>query len=146
VAAENPIIIVPYDARWREEFRGRGASLRSALGAVALRIDHVGSTAVPGLDAKPVIDIQVSVAALEPVERFRRPLETLGFEFLAENPDRTKRFFRRPFENPRTHVHVRPAGSFDEQLNLLLRDFLRAHSDAAAEYAAKFHADAFTPG
>jgi GrpB-like predicted nucleotidyltransferase (UPF0157 family) len=52
--------------------------LRSALGDVALRIDHIGSTSIPGLDAKPIIDIQISVAALELVATFREPLEALG--------------------------------------------------------------------
>jgi GrpB-like predicted nucleotidyltransferase (UPF0157 family) len=132
---DEPIIIQPYEARWVEEFRQIGRRLRATLGPLALRIDHVGSTSVPGLDAKPIIDIQVSVGRLEPSDPYRRPLEKLGFEFRAENPDRTKRFFRQPAGTRGIHVHVRPAGSFDEQLNLLLRDYLRTHSDAAKEYA-----------
>jgi GrpB-like predicted nucleotidyltransferase (UPF0157 family) len=109
--------------------------LRHALGPVALRIDHVGSTAVPGLDAKPVIDIQVSVTHLGPEAPYRVPLEGAGFLLQAANPDRSKRFFREPSGTRRAHVHVRPAGSFEEQLNLLFRDFLRSDAGARHEYA-----------
>ena len=61
--------IVPYDPRWPTEFELEAVRIHRALGPLALRIDHNGSTAVPGLAAKPVIDIQVSVAALTPLDR-----------------------------------------------------------------------------
>ena len=130
----DPIVIVPYDPRWPKEFEKVGRRLRSRLGATAIRIDHIGSTAVPGLAAKPVVDVQVSVAALTPEDPYRGPLELDGFVWMSENVDRTKRFFREPPGAPRTHIHVREAGSFDEQLNLLFRDFLRAMPDRAREY------------
>lgn len=133
----DPIIIVEYDPVWPEEFRELGQRLRRALGRAALRIDHVGSTSVPGLAAKPVLDVQISVGELEPDPPFRVPLEALGFVFHAANADRSKRFFREPPGTRRTHVHVRRSGSFDEQLNLLLRDYLRTHDDACREYARK---------
>lgn len=132
---EEPIILVPYDPAWPEEFREIAAALRSTVGPVAVRIDHVGSTAVPGLDAKPVIDIQLSVRSLEPPEPYARPLEELRYRFRPANPDRTKRFFLGPLGGRATHLHVRESGSFDERLNLLLRDFLRTHAEAAADYA-----------
>jgi len=135
MAVEDPIVTVAYDPEWPDTFRRVGGRLRSVLGGTARRIDHVGSTAVPGLEAKPVIDIQVSVAALVPERPYLEPLEAAGFRWQSENPDRSQRFFREPLGELRTHLHVREAGSFDEQLNLLLRDFLRTHRDAAAEYA-----------
>jgi len=135
MGAEGPIVIVPYDPRWPEEFREIATHLRSALGRVAIRIDHVGSTAVPGLDAKPVIDVQVSVAELTPDGPFRTPLETLGYRFHENNADRSKRFFLGPEGTAPVHLHVRELGSFDERLNLLFRDYLRSHGDAITEYA-----------
>jgi GrpB-like predicted nucleotidyltransferase (UPF0157 family) len=132
----SPIVIAPYDARWPERFRELAAPMRRALGDAALRIDHIGSTAVPGLDAKPVIDIQISVAGLEPLAAYRAPLESLGYVFQADNEDRTKRYFREPPGTPRTHVHVRRAGGWPEQLALLFRDYLRASSGDARRYAA----------
>jgi GrpB-like predicted nucleotidyltransferase (UPF0157 family) len=130
------IEIVAYDPAWPARFAELGRELRAGLGAVALRIDHVGSTAVPGLAAKPIIDIQISVAAFEPLAAYRQPLERLGYVYRADNPERTKRYFREPPGRPRTHLHVRRAGSFSEQWALLFRDYLRTHPEAAAEYAA----------
>jgi GrpB-like predicted nucleotidyltransferase (UPF0157 family) len=135
MSSEDPIVIVSADPLWPEKFREIASRLRGVLGDLALRIDHVGSTAVPALDAKPVIDIQISVASLIPEESFRTPLESIGFVFHAANADRAKRFFRESAATRRTHVHVRHVGSFDEQLNLLLRDYLRTHEDARGEYA-----------
>jgi GrpB-like predicted nucleotidyltransferase (UPF0157 family) len=113
-----------------------GAALRQALGDVALRIDHIGSTSVPGLAAKPIIDIQISVVRLEPVEPFRDRLCGWGLVYRADNPERTKRYFREAPGQPRTHVHVRRAGSFSEQFPLLFRDFLRVDRRAAADYVS----------
>jgi len=129
------IVIVPYDERWPELFRELGASLRNALGPIALRIDHIGSTAIPGLAAKPIIDVQISVADFEPLDAVRLPLEGLGFVFRADNPDLTKRYFREAPGARRTHIHVRRAGSWSEQFALLFRDYLRAHDDNARRYA-----------
>ena len=133
------VVVVAYREEWPTLFAGVGQRLRRELGDVALRIDHIGSTAVPGLDAKPVIDVQVSVASFEPLAVYREPIERAGFVHRADNPELTKRYFReRPGER-RTHVHVRRAGSFSEQFALLFREYLRAHHEHAATYAALKH-------
>jgi GrpB-like predicted nucleotidyltransferase (UPF0157 family) len=132
----HPVEIVAYDPSWPARFAELGRELRAGLGEVALRIDHIGSTAVPGLAAKPVIDIQISVADLEPLATYRQSLERLGYVYRADNLERTKRYFREPPGRRRTHVHVRRAGSFSEQWALLFRDYLRAHREVAAEYEA----------
>ena len=100
-----------------------------------MRIDHIGSTAVPGLAAKAVIDIQVSVRTLEPVSSFAAPVSALGCVYRSQNPERTKRSFREPPGQARTHVHVRRTGSFSQQFPLLFRDFLRTHPEHAEQYA-----------
>jgi GrpB-like predicted nucleotidyltransferase (UPF0157 family) len=132
----NQIHVVQYDPRWSAQFADLGAGLRDALKDVALRIDHIGSTSVPGLAAKPVIDVQISIAALEPVKPFKEPLERLGLVYRADNTERTKRYFREPPGQPRTHIHVRRAGSFSEQFALLFRDYLRTHADDARAFGA----------
>ena len=71
----QPIEVAAYDPAWPVRFAELGRELRAKLGAVALRIDHIGSTSVPGLAAKPIIDIQVSVADFEPLAAYRLPLE-----------------------------------------------------------------------
>jgi len=117
-------------------FSRLGATLRQALGDVALRIDHIGSTAIPGLAAKPIIDVQVSVASFDPADAYRIPLEGLGYVFRADNPELTKRYFREKPGRRRTHIHVRRAGSWAEQFALLFRDYMRAHDEDAQQYAA----------
>ncbi|MDD5220536.1 MAG: GrpB family protein, partial [Candidatus Bipolaricaulis sp.] len=113
------VIVIPYDPEWARRFAELGRPLRVALGDAALRIDHIGSTAVVGLAAKPIIDVQISVASFEPIDAYRLSLERLGYVFRAENPERTKRYFREPPGERRTHIHVRRAGSWAEQFSLL---------------------------
>lgn len=91
--ARSGVGIVSYDARWPRRFAELGERLRGALGDAALRIDHIGSTAVPALAARPVIDIQVSVAALDPADPFREPLRQLGYVYREDNTERTRRYF-----------------------------------------------------
>jgi len=103
---------------------------------MCLRVDHIGSTSVPGLAAKPVIDIQVSVADVEALDSYRPGLEGIGLLHRPhpEEPDR-REFFRPP--GPRVvHVHVVAAGSAEERRHLLHRDYLRAHPEVAADYGA----------
>ncbi|WP_256992706.1 GrpB family protein [Paenibacillus sp. SSG-1] len=109
---ENQWRIAPYDPAWRQLFSGLGMKLRGALGEAAVRIDHVGSTSIPGMDAKPIIDVQVSVAELQDVARYRDKIESVGFMFREDNPDLTKKYFREVPGTRRTHIHVRQAGSW----------------------------------
>ena len=129
------VTIVPYDPEWPGMFAKLGAALRGALGEVALRIDHIGSTSIPGMDAKPIIDVQISVASLDPVDPFRIPLESLGFVWRSNNPELTKRYFREKPGERRTHIHVRKAGSFSQQFPLLFRDYMRVHTEEIRPYA-----------
>jgi GrpB-like predicted nucleotidyltransferase (UPF0157 family) len=78
------IEIVAYDPAWPGLFAELGREFRAGLGDIARRIDHIGSTSVPGLGAKPVVDVQVSVAALEPLTAFKQPLERLGYVYRAD--------------------------------------------------------------
>jgi GrpB-like predicted nucleotidyltransferase (UPF0157 family) len=120
-------------------FEDLGRRFRVALGDPSIRIDHIGSTAVVGLDAKPIIDVQISVASIDPVDVFRPGLESCGFVWRPDNPELTKRYFREQAGQQRTHVHVRRSGSFSEQLALLFRDYLRTHPECCAAYAAVKH-------
>lgn len=127
--------IVDYDPAWPALFEEIRARLAEALGDVALRIDHVGSTAVPGLSAKPVIDIQVSVPDVEAEDAYCEAIEELGFELRWTEPGH--RYFRPPPGLPRLHqIHVCSYGSPWERVHVLFRDYLRAHPDVAARYVA----------
>ena len=130
----GPIEVVPYDPEWPIEFHRLGSKLRAALREVAIRIDHIGSTAIANMKAKPILDIQISVAALEPMTPYKSPLESIGFNWRHDNSDLTKRYFREASGERRFHIHVRKVGSWTEQFSLLFRDYMRMHPADAAAY------------
>ncbi|HET6197494.1 MAG TPA: GrpB family protein, partial [Acetobacteraceae bacterium] len=128
--------VVDYDPAWATAFAIERERLAGALAALAVRIDHHGSTAVPGLAAKPVIDIQVSVAALQPLEVLVGRLAPLGYIHVPHADDQVCPFLHRPAEWPHTHhVHMVAAGGAEERRTLAFRDYLRAEPDVAREYA-----------
>src|SRR5262245_43720657 len=94
--------IVPYDSQWPNAFSAERDRIAAALGSLALRIDHNGSTSVPGLAAKPIIDIQVSVRWLQPIETYATPLMHLGYIHVPHPDDSFCPFFHRPVEWPHT--------------------------------------------
>jgi GrpB-like predicted nucleotidyltransferase (UPF0157 family) len=125
--------IADYDPAWPATFEAEKVRLREALGEIAQRIDHVGSTAVLGLAARPVIDIQVSVAREQPIDDYRERLEGIGYTFTIF----PVAYFYRPEAWPHTyHVHVREAGGFDERRILSFRDWLRVHPEDCKAYEA----------
>jgi GrpB-like predicted nucleotidyltransferase (UPF0157 family) len=144
---QKAIAIVQYDEHWPLEFRRIGRSLRGALYDLALWIDHIGSTAVSGLAAKSVIDVQVTVAALD-APTIVTALAPLGYTLRGDitrdhaPPGRDdapaewrKLYFRAPVEQRPTHLHVRQAGRANQRYALLFRDYLRAAPATAAAYA-----------
>lgn len=132
--ADDPPAVVPYDDSWPSRYASWETRLSAQLGDVARRIEHVGSTSVPGLAAKPVIDIQVSVADLAAEDLYRAPLERTGVQLRYRDDEH--RFFR-PFAGQPwdVHVHLCAVGSHWERRHLLFRDYLRASSEARTAYA-----------
>lgn len=130
------IRVVAYREEWTEEFVREAATIQRALGDVALRIDHVGSTAVPGLSSKPIIDIQVAVEDVQDLDAFVHALAGLGYLFAPDPDSPDLHFFGKPVERPRRfHVHVCEADSEEEARHLAVRDYLRSHEEEAARYA-----------
>lgn len=140
------IKIVPYKPSWPGEFLVLGRDLRRALGDLALRIDHIGSTSVPDLTAKDIIDIQVTVSHLN--QNIEEALGKLGYtrdddiiqdHILLGSPDQVddwiKWLFKPPAGQRATNLHVRMAGRTNQRYALLFRDYLRAHPDTARAYA-----------
>jgi GrpB-like predicted nucleotidyltransferase (UPF0157 family) len=129
--------IVDHDRAWAalaEEEIGR---IEPALGEVAVRVEHVGSTAVAGLAAKPIVDLLAAVGSIAPQAPYVEPLERLGYLFASDPESPDLHFFARPPARPRSfHLHVCVAGGEDEIRHLALRDYLRTHPDEAARYAA----------
>ena len=134
----DDIQLVPYDPRWPEIFRTEAGRIRELLGTAAvLRVEHMGSTAVPGLSAKPVIDMLIEIPSFELAQRTILPkLREEGWEYLwrGDRPPGHMMFIRRNAAGVRTHhVHMAPAGHPMWE-RLTFRDYLRTHPDEARQY------------
>ena len=130
----DTIVVVPYDEAWLSLFVEERVHLQRTLGSLAKGIEHVGSTAVPGLAAKPILDIMVGVDNLRDAERCVRPLEQLRYEYRGEAGVPGRLFFRKG--HPRTHhLHVTDIGSEFWERHLVFRDYLRSHPETACKYA-----------
>ncbi|MGH7616459.1 MAG: GrpB family protein [Gemmatimonadaceae bacterium] len=130
----SPIRLDPYDGLWPEEFEAEAARLERACRDLPLRLAHVGSTAVPGLTAKPVIDILAGVPPRANRAPYIAALVPLGYEHLGAYGIPGRDYFRRG--NPRSHhVHMVSWSSKLWRDHLLFRDYLRAHPGEATEYA-----------
>ena len=136
------IIIRPYDPKWPEEFEKIKSSLQEMLGDLALRIHHIGSTAVPGLGAKDVIDVQITVRELG--SQIEQSLTRAGYQYwgsfardhIPKGEDEEpklweKLFFNQPEGQRRANIHVRVDGNPNQIYPLLFRDYLRAHLNSA---------------
>jgi dephospho-CoA kinase len=141
--------VVEADPRWAQEGLAWAGRVRDAVDGLALDIDHVGSTAVPGLAAKDALDIQALVFDLDEAGPVIAALEAAGFRHRPEKrgePPRPgypadpdcwdKLFFREPEGERAVHLHVREAGTAAARVALLLRDFLRADALACDQYGA----------
>ena len=139
--------IVDHDPAWPAQAEEELRRIEGALGEEAVRLEHVGSTAVPSLAAKPILDLLLSVEVIEARERYVEPLERLGYMFIPAPESRGRHFVAKPPERPRTHhLHVVEAGSEHEFRHVAVREFLGAHSEEAARYAAvKREVDARQP-
>lgn len=127
------VIVVDYDSKWPELFQTLTAPLAQALAQVAISIEHVGSTAVPGLAAKPVIDIDVVVLEHDLPEAFAR-LKTLGYQHLGDRGIPHREAFRQPPNAAVHHLYVCPSTSAALANHLAVRDHLRANPADARAY------------
>lgn len=133
-AEGSPIQIVDYDPGWPELFRRESVKIRYALGDRALLIEHVGSTSVPGLAAKPVIDVLLVVANSADEPAYLPALESAGYVLRHREPHwHEHRMLKGP--NMKVNLHVFSAGSPEIERMLLFRDWLRAHPADRELYA-----------
>jgi len=132
---DGRVVLVGYCDDWPRLFEEERAALSDALGGRAECIEHVGSTAVPGLPAKPVLDIAVAVEKLSVVQSFVGPLAELGYTYRGEYGLPGRLFFTKG--SPVTHhVHAVERGSEHWRVWRRFRDYLRSHVDECARYAA----------
>lgn len=133
------VAIVAYRPEWRALFEVEQRTLQAALGRVAAQIEHVGSTAVVGLVAKPIIDVMIGLEDFSLADQLVPEIEALGYEYVQkyETVMPFRRFFTKERAGARTHqIHMVGIGTeFWERL-ILFRDYLRRNGEAAARYAA----------
>ncbi|UOQ70113.1 GrpB family protein [Hymenobacter cellulosilyticus] len=144
----RPVVLEAYRPDWAGEYQQLAARLQQAAGPTIVRLDHIGSTAVPGLCAKDVIDVQLTVASLEEAAgNLTGVLRQAGFRqgeswqydifhaLPAASPELRKLYMREPEGERRMHLHIREAARFNARFALLCRDYLRAQDPARQEYA-----------
>ncbi len=153
-----PIVIVTYDPQWPRLFQAESELIRKQIGSYLEALEHVGSTAVPGLGAKPIIDIMPGLRQLSDARGCIEPLAAIGYEYVPEyeNELPERRYFRKgPPEGRTHHVHMVENATEFWQRHLLFRDYLRTHPETAEEYEALKHSlarehrtdrDAYTNG
>ena len=131
---DNPIIVLQYDPNWPALFQSLRSRIADALDGVAAAIEHVGSTAVPGLVAKPIIDIDVLLASETMLPAAIDRLASLGYIHRGDLGIPEREAFRAPASDPPHHLYVCPPCSAEFQRHMAFRDYLRAHPQDAKIY------------
>ena len=135
---QRKVEIVDYDPKWVTLYREERAKILAAIGHLIVAVEHIGSTAVVGLGAKPVIDIMVGVNRLSDAQECMEPLGSIGYEYQPQHeatmPER--RFFRKgePPKEQHYHLHVVEKGSEFWKRHLAFRDYLRTHPETSRQY------------
>ena len=131
------IVVADYDPAWPEQYRREAESIREILGTELTAIHHIGSTAVPGLAAKPVIDILPVVRSVEGIERYNSGFEALGYECMGDFGIPGRRYYRKGGVERTHQIHLFSEESgWEIERHLAVRDYLRCHPEDAAAYGA----------
>jgi GrpB-like predicted nucleotidyltransferase (UPF0157 family) len=130
------VIIEEYNPLWPELFEAIRRTVAPALDGLAASIDHVGSTAVPGLAAKPIIDIDVLLRSEADLPLVIRGLAALGYQHRGDLGVKGRESFHAPDRKVRHHLYVCPPHSAEYRRHITFRDFLRCHPDEARRYGA----------
>ncbi len=130
------VIVVPHDPSWPRHFDVEARRIAERAGDIVVRLHHIGSTAIPGIHAKPIIDILMEVTALQALDAVTPELEALGYEAKGEFGIPGRRYFRKNDALGRRthHVHAFESGTHDVQRHLAFRDYMIAHPAAAHAY------------
>jgi GrpB-like predicted nucleotidyltransferase (UPF0157 family) len=128
--------IVPYDPRWQNDFSAADVLLRKVLGGCVVAVEHIGSTAVPGLAAKPILDVDVIVSGLRDIPEASAALIGAGFQARGNRYDDDVWAFLLKSPSPQIRVYLCPPSNRTHERRMLFRDYLRQHGDTALEYSA----------
>jgi len=136
------VVIVPYDDKWPEMFEIESLLIKTLLGAVAVSVHHIGSTSVPGLSAKPIIDILVEVTDINELDAYNLAMVSAGYISRGENGIPGRRYFIKGGGQRSHQVHAFAIGDLQVLRHLIFRDYLRKNRDIAGEYAEIKHSAA----
>ena len=128
------IQVVPYDSAWPQQFKCEAENLSRALSNISCNIEHIGSTSVPGLAAKPIIDILISVNCFKVFDLQQSNLVSLGYEAKGEFGIAGRRYFQKGGNQRTHHVHVYQKGNEHVIRHIAFRDYLIANTDIAVAY------------
>jgi GrpB-like predicted nucleotidyltransferase (UPF0157 family) len=128
--------VVEHDEKWKGAFLAEKELLHGVFKDVAVAIHHIGSTAIPSIKAKPIIDILIEVSALGNVDNLIEEMRNIGFVSKGENGIENRRYFQKGGDSRTHHIHCFPVGHPEINRHLLFRDYLLAHPKKAAEYSA----------
>lgn len=128
------IIVTEYNPQWPGMFEVEANQFQEVFGEELIAVNHIGSTSVPGLKAKPIIDIMPVVRDIEVVDKFNDKMIGLGYEPMGEFGILGRRFFRKGEDVRTHHIHIFQLNSRDIERHLAFRDFLRQHVDDAKKY------------
>jgi len=133
-----PVRIVNYDHQWIVLFTNEKRLIQDVIGHIIVKIEHIGSTAVPKLGAKPIIDIIIAVNNLSDAKKCIGPLKSIGYEYVPEHENSMpeRRYFHKgkPPKEQHYHLHMVELASDFWKRHLLFRDYLRTHPEVAQEY------------
>jgi len=127
--------IVSYNPNWKEIYKEESKKIKNVLSDIIIDIHHIGSTAIPGIKAKPVIDILVEVKDIEAVDRYNNKMEELGYEVMGEYGIPKRRFFRKGGNNRTHHIHIFQVGNEEIERHINFKEYLIAHPDKVREYS-----------
>lgn len=129
------VTLAPHDPRWRDMAAAEAARISAAIGLSLMRVEHIGSTAIPGIAAKPTIDLMPVVAREQDLDTCRTPMESLGYFWRGEFGISERRYSVLENDGKRLfHVHIFAEGNENIRRHTAFRDYLCAHTDEAQAY------------
>jgi len=127
--------VASYNPNWKNMYKEESGKIKNILNDIIIDIHHIGSTAIPGIIAKPVIDILVEVKDIEGVDQYNHKMEELGYEAMGEYGIPKRRFFRRGGNNRTHHIHIFQTGNEEIERHINFKEYLIAHPDKGREYS-----------
>lgn len=132
---KRKVDVIPYQMDWPKKFNEESTLLKTIFQDAAITIHHIGSTSIPGMSAKPIIDILIETNSIDSIDNYHSMMIEQGYEPKGENGIKGRRYFAKGGINRTHHVHIFEAGNPEIKRHLLFRDYMKAHPADAKAYA-----------